>query len=76
MVYSLEEFRPLAADPSPPQQEECAPRQRVTLGSSSFIPPIFGLTMAGEVIRELLDRVGRDRHLLPGKPGCWRSSAC
>jgi len=25
----------------------------VILGSSSYIPPIFGLTMAGEVIREL-----------------------
>lgn len=57
VVYSLEEFRSLAAGPSQPQ-EESGPRQRVTLGSSSFIPPIFGLTMAGEVIRELLEGCG------------------
>jgi tRNA A37 threonylcarbamoyladenosine dehydratase len=64
VVYSLEEFRPLAGAPAPGRFQpaadstdsgEMAPgRQRVTLGSSSFIPPIFGLTMAGEVIRELL----------------------
>ncbi len=29
--------------------------RRVILGSISFIPPIFGLTMAGAVINELLD---------------------
>jgi tRNA A37 threonylcarbamoyladenosine dehydratase len=28
--------------------------QRAPLGSSSVIPPLFGLTMAGEVIRDLL----------------------
>jgi tRNA A37 threonylcarbamoyladenosine dehydratase len=61
VVYSLEEFRPLAGSPDTTAAEpdagapESAPaRQRVTLGSSSYIPPIFGLTMAGEVIRELL----------------------
>ncbi|WP_432819465.1 tRNA threonylcarbamoyladenosine dehydratase [Trichloromonas sp.] len=48
VVYSTEEFRPLTgADPE-------AGRRRVTLGSSSYIPPLFGLTMAGEVIRELV----------------------
>jgi tRNA A37 threonylcarbamoyladenosine dehydratase len=64
VVYSLEEFRPLAGEPAPDRFQsaadstdsgETAPgRQRVTLGSSSYVPPIFGLTMAGEVIRELL----------------------
>ncbi len=54
-VYSLEEFRRLSAEA--PQGEDTAAdhRPRVTLGSSSYIPPIFGLTMAGEVIRELLE---------------------
>ncbi|MEZ4601296.1 MAG: tRNA threonylcarbamoyladenosine dehydratase [Syntrophotaleaceae bacterium] len=58
VVYSLEEFRPLAADPASdtaaPEEAAGSGRQRVTLGSSSYIPPIFGLTMAGEVIREIL----------------------
>lgn len=61
VVYSLEEFRPLAGSPDSAAVDfdtgapASAPaRQRVTLGSSSYIPPIFGLTMAGEVIRELL----------------------
>ena len=65
VVYSREEFRPLAAQAAP--DNDSAPRardgemsgrrdyHRVTLGSSSFVPPLFGLTMAGEVIRELLD---------------------
>ena len=53
VVYSLEEFRELTAG-TPPQNVEGTHRPRVTLGSSSYIPPIFGLTMAGEVIRELL----------------------
>ena len=53
VVYSTEEFRPLCeSDP-----EERA--RRVTLGSSSYIPPIFGLTMAGEVIRELVANPAR-----------------
>ncbi len=47
VVYSTEEFRPLSESGA----EERA--RRVTLGSSSYIPPIFGLTMAGEVIRAL-----------------------
>jgi tRNA A37 threonylcarbamoyladenosine dehydratase len=61
VIYSLEEFRPLAGSPdtAAPDSDASSPesasaRQRVTLGSSSYIPPIFGLTMAGEVIRELL----------------------
>jgi tRNA A37 threonylcarbamoyladenosine dehydratase len=35
------------------QRWSCSDR-RVVLGSSSWIPPIFGLTMAGEVVQELL----------------------
>jgi tRNA A37 threonylcarbamoyladenosine dehydratase len=65
VVYSLEEFRPLAGEPAPGRfrstgdsdeggGEPGRGRQRVTLGSSSYIPPIFGLTMAGEVIRQIL----------------------
>lgn len=64
VVYSTEEFRPLRGETAScaencvcPNQEEqpwrCTDR-RVILGSSSYIPPIFGLTMAGEVIRRLV----------------------
>ncbi|MEJ2700601.1 MAG: tRNA threonylcarbamoyladenosine dehydratase [Desulfuromonadales bacterium] len=64
VVYSTEEFRPLgqasnvcAENCICPNKEEqswrCTDR-RVILGSSSYIPPIFGLTMAGEVVRTLL----------------------
>lgn len=64
VVYSTEEFRALgeatagcAEDCVCPNREEqrwsCTDR-RVILGSSSYIPPLFGLTMAGEVIRSLL----------------------
>ncbi|ORJ58317.1 tRNA threonylcarbamoyladenosine dehydratase [Geothermobacter hydrogeniphilus] len=63
VVYSTEEFRELsdrtavcAENCICPNKEDqrwrCTDR-RVILGSSSTIPPIFGLTMAGEVIREL-----------------------
>ena len=45
VVYSTEEFRPLTG----PDAEARKP----VLGSSSYLPPIFGLTMAGEVIRHL-----------------------
>ncbi|SDZ74774.1 tRNA A37 threonylcarbamoyladenosine dehydratase [Desulfuromusa kysingii] len=46
VVYSTEEFRPLTgAD---------AAERKPTLGSSSYLPPLFGLTMAGEVIRSLI----------------------
>jgi tRNA A37 threonylcarbamoyladenosine dehydratase len=63
VVYSLEEFRPLADEPAVPSNlsstssDREPARQRVTLGSSSYIPPIFGLTMAGEVIQTLLTGV-------------------
>jgi tRNA A37 threonylcarbamoyladenosine dehydratase len=55
VVYSTEEFRPL--DNGRPQAvDETAGYQarRAPLGSSSVVPPLFGLTMAGEVLRHLL----------------------
>lgn len=62
VVYSLEEYRPLSDEPSVPSNlpapspESTPARQRVTLGSSSYIPPMFGLTMAGDVIQTLLTK--------------------
>jgi tRNA A37 threonylcarbamoyladenosine dehydratase len=64
VVYSTEEFRPLSEStagcaegcicPNKEEQRWSCTDRRVILGSSSYIPPIFGLTMAGEVIRALL----------------------
>ena len=64
VVFSTEEFRPLDAEPAAcaadcicPNKEEqrwSCDHRRVILGSSSYLPPIFGLTMAGEVIRSLV----------------------
>ncbi len=46
VVYSTEEFRPLTgAD---------AGERKPVLGSSSYLPPLFGLMMAGVVIRTLI----------------------
>jgi tRNA A37 threonylcarbamoyladenosine dehydratase len=45
VVFSTEEFRPLA---------HADGERKPLLGSSSYLPPIFGLTMAGEVIQTLL----------------------
>lgn len=63
VVYSTEEFLPLNDETAvcaencvcsnrDEQRWSCEDR-RVILGSSSYIPPLFGLTMAGEVIRAL-----------------------
>lgn len=46
VVFSTEEFRPLT--------NIDADRRKQVLGSSSYIPPLFGLTMAGTVIRKLI----------------------
>ncbi len=64
VVYSTEEFRPLSDEtaicaencvcPNKQEQQWSCDDRRVILGSSSYIPPLFGLTMAGEVIRALL----------------------
>ena len=63
-VYSTEEYQaPEQEAPSCAEDCICPNRneqlwncrhRRVILGSSSYIPPLFGLTMAGEVIRSLL----------------------
>lgn len=55
-VYSSEEFKPLAAGRpgTAAAAAEHYQHHRAPLGSSSVVPPIFGLTMAGEVIRDLL----------------------
>ena len=47
VVFSTEEFRPL--------NDSNADERKPLLGSSSYLPPIFGLTMAGEVIQALLE---------------------
>jgi len=55
-VYSTEEFRPLESgrretdEPAAGHYQE----QRAPLGSSSVVPPLFGLTMAGVVLQDLL----------------------
>lgn len=63
VVYSLEEFRqPLVAGgcssdcicPNKDQQVFSCEQRRVILGSISYIPSIFGMTMAGIVISDLL----------------------
>jgi tRNA A37 threonylcarbamoyladenosine dehydratase len=66
VVYSTEEFIPLGpataicADncicPNQADQQWRCTDRRVILGSSSVIPPLFGLTMAGEVLRTLIAR--------------------
>ncbi len=55
-VYSTEEFKPLTDGRRENAETEAGHYQvqRAPLGSSSVIPPLFGLTMAGEVIRDLL----------------------
>jgi tRNA A37 threonylcarbamoyladenosine dehydratase len=65
VVYSTEEHRELAAEslsacgtscicPNRDDQVFRCEHRRVILGSSSYIPSIFGLTMAGIVINKLL----------------------
>jgi tRNA A37 threonylcarbamoyladenosine dehydratase len=54
VVYSIEEFRPLSDGRQSVAVDGNYQQRRAPLGSSSFIPPIFGLTMAGEVIHDLL----------------------
>jgi len=60
VVYSTEEYRPLPGS-TPGQSDGRGTPEHVplTLGSCSYLPPIFGLTMAGEVLRTLQgDRAG------------------
>lgn len=61
VVYSTEEFRPLGAGRREGAMEDAGSgyqERRAPLGSCSYIPPLFGLTMAGEVIRTLLGTGG------------------
>lgn len=55
-VYSTEEFCPLSDGRREATETDAGhyQAQRAPLGSSSVIPPLFGLTMAGEVIQDLL----------------------
>jgi len=64
VVYSTEEFRPLSDEahvcaancicPNRDEQRWSCSDRRAILGSSSYIPPIFGLTMAGIVVQKLI----------------------
>ncbi len=66
VVYSTEEFRePLVKDggcgvscicPNKDNQRFSCEHRRVILGSISYIPAIFGMTMAGVVVNDLLSR--------------------
>ncbi len=49
VVYSTEEFRPLTGSD--------AAERKPTLGSSSYLPPLFGLMMAGTVIQKLIGEI-------------------
>jgi tRNA threonylcarbamoyladenosine dehydratase len=64
VVYSTEDFRSLSDDahvcvdncicPNREQERWSCSDRRVILGSSSYLPPIFGLTMAGVVVQQLI----------------------
>ena len=64
VVFSTEEHRPGAEEvpscqgncicPNKDDQRFSCLHRRVILGSSAHVPGIFGLTMAGEVVRDLL----------------------
>lgn len=70
VVYSLEEYRPQAEKsggcqgncicPNKDDQRFSCEHRRVILGSISYIPSIFGLTMAGVVVNDLLAGLGRE----------------
>lgn len=55
VVYSLEEFRPLGSGRRQEDGEEGYQQRRAPLGSCSWIPSIFGLTMAGLAVRRILE---------------------
>jgi tRNA A37 threonylcarbamoyladenosine dehydratase len=62
VVYSTEEFPgfPMTAEQAETiitlSREHGEWRRRVVLGSISYIPALFGLTMAGLVVNALIDR--------------------
>ena len=53
VVYSTEDFKSLSSGRSGAESNGHYQDRRAPLGSSSVIPPLFGLTMAGEAIRDL-----------------------
>ena len=53
VVYSTEDFKPLATGRHEKMDDGHYQDRRAPLGSSSVIPPLFGLTMAGEALRDL-----------------------
>jgi tRNA A37 threonylcarbamoyladenosine dehydratase len=65
VVFSTEEFKPLEGQnsgckedcicPNRGTQQFSCEHRRVVLGSISYIPGIFGLTMAGVVVNGLLE---------------------
>ncbi|HZV82305.1 MAG TPA: ThiF family adenylyltransferase, partial [Geobacteraceae bacterium] len=70
VVYSLEEFRQPLVDggcksncicPNKGDQRFSCEHRRVVLGSISYLPAIFGMTMAGEVIKDLLAEKNNER---------------
>ena len=70
VVYSLEEFRQPLVDggcksncicPNKDEQRFSCEHRRVVLGSISYLPAIFGMTMAGEVVRDLLAEKNNER---------------
>lgn len=54
-VYSTEDFKPLSTGRRDTDADGHYQERRAPLGSSSVIPPLFGLTMAGEALRDLTD---------------------
>jgi tRNA A37 threonylcarbamoyladenosine dehydratase len=54
VVYSTEEFRPLGGGRPAAADDAGYQAKRAPLGSSPVIPPLFGLTMAGEALLALL----------------------
>jgi tRNA A37 threonylcarbamoyladenosine dehydratase len=73
VVYSTEEFHPPAQQvpgchgqcvcPNKDEVQFSCQHRRVILGSSAHLPGIFGLTMAGEVLRDVL---GHPESQVPG----------
>jgi tRNA A37 threonylcarbamoyladenosine dehydratase len=66
VVFSTEEFRESALNenlckdncicPNKDEQVFSCRHRRITLGSISYIPAIFGLTMAGVAVNDILAR--------------------
>lgn len=54
VVYSTEEPRPPASEAALAAVQAQTPNRRATPGSTSFVPPVVGLILAGEVIKSLI----------------------